>query len=144
MHLIDFSYEKSAARRYRQCFLLYESCWKMYTILSAVNRGKMTSWRLFVTPLAAPSIREQVPHSTILLATQSAVVYHDIYDSVLWHIEKLYFVKMLNMFVKMMNTFVNMTNLRLLFGRWGWQTYLSFWWSKVLQCNNFDIKSSVI
>jgi hypothetical protein len=37
-YLISFSYEKSAGRRYRQCFPLDKSCRKMYTIFSAVLR----------------------------------------------------------------------------------------------------------
>jgi hypothetical protein len=41
-----------------------KSCWKMYTIVSrcCVNREKVTSWRLLVTPLAALSIIKQVRH----------------------------------------------------------------------------------
>jgi hypothetical protein len=32
-----------------------------------VNRGNVTSWRILVTPLAAPSIMKQVPHSCATL-----------------------------------------------------------------------------
>jgi hypothetical protein len=38
-----FSFEKSGGRRYRQCFLLDKSCWKMYTIFSAVLRQQRKS-----------------------------------------------------------------------------------------------------
>jgi hypothetical protein len=50
-----FSYEKSAGR---QCFLLDKSCRKCARLftLRYVNRGKVTSWRVSGTPLAAPSI----------------------------------------------------------------------------------------
>jgi hypothetical protein len=41
--LIGFLYEKSAGRRYRQCFLLDKSCGKMYTISSAVLRQQRKS-----------------------------------------------------------------------------------------------------
>jgi hypothetical protein len=44
-YLIDFSYEKYAGRRYRQCFLLDKSCRKMYTNLQ----------RCYVSGHSAPS-----------------------------------------------------------------------------------------
>jgi hypothetical protein len=62
-YLIVFSYEKSAGRRHRQCFLMDKSCRKMYTILY-VNRVKVTSWRLLVASLAAPSIINSFPIDT--------------------------------------------------------------------------------
>jgi hypothetical protein len=45
-------------------FFWIKSCRKMYAIFSAVlvNKGKVTSWRLLVTPIAAPSIIKQVSH----------------------------------------------------------------------------------
>jgi hypothetical protein len=42
-YLTGFSYEKSAGRRYRQCFILDKSCRKMYTIFSAVQRKQRKS-----------------------------------------------------------------------------------------------------
>jgi hypothetical protein len=42
-YLIAFSYEKSAGRRYRQCFLLDKPCKKNYTIFSAVLRQQRKS-----------------------------------------------------------------------------------------------------
>jgi hypothetical protein len=41
--LSGFSYEKSAGRRYRQCFLSEKSCRKMYKIFSAVLRQQRKS-----------------------------------------------------------------------------------------------------
>jgi hypothetical protein len=38
-YLVCFSFEKSAGRRYGQCFLLDKSCRKMYTMHSAVSNG---------------------------------------------------------------------------------------------------------
>jgi hypothetical protein len=42
---------KFSTRYFRRCY---------------VNRGKVTSWRLLGSPLAAPSIMKQVPHSEII------------------------------------------------------------------------------
>jgi hypothetical protein len=55
----------------RQCFLLDKSGRKMCTIFSAVlrrNRGKVTSWRLLGTPLAALSVIKQVHFALWTLA----------------------------------------------------------------------------
>jgi hypothetical protein len=57
-YLISFRYEKSAGRR---CFLLDKSCRKCIENVhdlfrGSTSRGKVTSWRLLVPPLAAPSI----------------------------------------------------------------------------------------
>jgi hypothetical protein len=63
-YLIGFSYEKYAGRQHRQCFLLNKSCRKSTQSFPRcyVNRGKVTSWRRLVTPLAAPSIIKKVLH----------------------------------------------------------------------------------
>jgi hypothetical protein len=67
-YVIGFSYEKSAGHRHRQCFIFWknpvEKCTWSFPRCN-VNRGQVTSWRLLVSPPAAPSIIRsslQVPH----------------------------------------------------------------------------------
>jgi hypothetical protein len=62
-YVIWFSYEKSAGRRYRQCFLFG----KMYTIFSAVQRQQRKGdvMAYFGLP-ACSAVYYQVPHSFAL------------------------------------------------------------------------------
>jgi hypothetical protein len=66
-YLICFSYEKSAGRRYRPCFLL-ENYAQMYMVFPAMIR-QQTSWCRLVTPLAVPSVMKQVPHCWRCMST---------------------------------------------------------------------------
>jgi hypothetical protein len=60
IHLPDdkrmFSFWKNPVKKCARSFLWYN-----------VNRGKVTSWRILVSPPAAPSIFTQVPHHDVFL-----------------------------------------------------------------------------
>jgi hypothetical protein len=63
---IGISYEKSAGRGIGNVFFWInpvEKCTRSFPPCY-VNREKVSSWRLLVSPLAAPSIIKQVPHCT--------------------------------------------------------------------------------
>jgi hypothetical protein len=62
------SYKKYAGRRYRQWFLginPVEKCTQSFPRCYVNRRGQVTSWRILVTSLAAPSVIKDVGHSLL-------------------------------------------------------------------------------